>query len=525
MKERICLRGVSEEVEGQSWQGFNLLRIGRQAQWELQLNNSSISRCHAELAFVDSQGWFVRDLGSTNGTFLNGVRVGAEECKVGERDLLQVGNVVLRIASIDRAEISTLNNFYGTMHVEATAQHSWEQASEVVARHVAQHPESGSQLLGLLRAGHGLHHNHTFDQLLQRSLQGAAQALGARRGVLLLADETTGQLALRAATGDAGPQQASAHYSRTLAQRCLTRGESLLSSDLGTDGEQWRSDSVTRANASSILCALLRVPQRRLGVIHLDRGPAEKPFDVAELHLADAIAASIAGSIESAQFLLAKQRSWFIQTVITLAQTIELRDPYTAGHAERVTEYALLLADELKLPAQARHHIEIGGPLHDIGKIGVRDSVLCKPGRLSDDEFDHMKSHTVKGAAILGTIPDLEAVLPIVRNHHERWDGRGYPDRLAGKEIPLVSRIVAVADAFDAMTSNRPYRSRLSIEAALEQLRQGTGAQFDPDCARAFLSLGQRLDRMLKSQAMIDTVPEVEIVPATSNRMPECVLV
>jgi HD-GYP domain-containing protein (c-di-GMP phosphodiesterase class II) len=144
---------------------------------------------------------------------------------------------------------------------------------------------------------------------------------------------------------------------------------------------------------------------------------------------------------------------------------------------------------------------------------------------LSDDEYEHMKSHTVKGAAILATIPDLEAVLPIVRNHHERWDGRGYPDRLAGHDIPLVSRIVAVADAFDAMTSNRPYRLRLSLEAALEQLRQGIGAQFDPDCARAFLRLSHRLDKMVESQSMIDTVPEVEIVPKTSEPKHEYVLV
>jgi putative nucleotidyltransferase with HDIG domain len=523
MKERICLRGVSHEVDGMAWDGFNLVRIGRQAQSELQLNDSSISRCHAELAFVDSQGWFVRDLGSTNGTFLNGIRVGPEECKVRVRDLLQVGNVVMRVAGMDQAEVSTVENFYGTMHVEATAQHSWEQAFAVVARHVAQHPESGSQLLGLLRSGHALHNNHSFDELLQGNLEDAVRALGARRGALLLADEMTGQLTLHASTGKARERPAAAHYSRTLVQRCLARGESLLSSDLGMEAD-WRSDSINNANASSILCALLRSPQRRLGVLYMDRGALQMPFSVADLHLADAVAASIAGSIESGQFLLAKQRSWFIQTVITLAQTIELRDPYTAGHAERVTEYALLLAEELKLPAQARQQIEIGGPLHDIGKIGVRDSVLSKQGRLSDDEYEHMKSHTVKGAAILATIPDLEAIVPIIRNHHERWDGRGYPDRLAGEGIPLVSRIVAVADAFDAMTSNRPYRSPLTLEAALEQLRLGIGTQFDPQCARAFLNLRQRLDRLVESQAMVDTVPDVELVPAQDARQAELVL-
>jgi len=351
------------------------------------------------------------------------------------------------------------------------------------------------------------------------------RALDARRGALVLSDESTGQLTLQASTGDAGANKTTRRFSRALAQRCLSRGESLLSHDIREDIELSRADSVARGNMRSVLCALLRSPQRRLGVLHLDRGPGDKPFTLADLHLADAIAASIAGSIESAQFILAKQRSWYIQTVITLAQTIELRDPYTAGHAERVTEYALLLADELKLPAEARQQIEIGGPLHDIGKIGIRDSVLSKEGQLSEEEYEHMKSHTVKGAAILATVPDLNAVVPIVRNHHERWDGRGYPDRLAGEQIPLVSRIVAVADAFDAMTSNRPYRVRRSVDAALEQVRLGAGTQFDPDCSRAFLGLKERLAGIVKDQAMIDTVPDLEMPQESSNYELECVIV
>jgi len=140
MRERICLRGVSRELEGKSWEGFDLLRIGRQQLWELQLEDSSISRCHAELAHVDAQGWFVRDLGSTNGTYLNGVRVSAEEQKVRVRDLLQIGNLILRVTGMDQAEVCTVESFCGTMHVEATAQHSWDQAFAVVVRHVAQHP-------------------------------------------------------------------------------------------------------------------------------------------------------------------------------------------------------------------------------------------------------------------------------------------------------------------------------------------------------------------------------------------------
>ncbi|HEY1859721.1 MAG TPA: HD-GYP domain-containing protein, partial [Gemmataceae bacterium] len=164
---------------------------------------------------------------------------------------------------------------------------------------------------------------------------------------------------------------------------------------------------------------------------------------------------------------------------------------------KRVTKYALLLADALKVPARERRQIEIGSRLHDIGKIGIRDSVLGKKGRLSAEEYQHMQSHTLKGVAILATIPELAPILPIVRNHHERWDGRGYPDRLLGEETPLASRIVAVADSFDAMTSNRPYRAGLSLDEAFDQLERGSGTQFDPECSRAFRGLRRRLSKLM----------------------------
>jgi HD-GYP domain-containing protein (c-di-GMP phosphodiesterase class II) len=498
MRQRIRLTGVSREIEGQTWQGVDQVRIGRDPQGEVALTDTSISRCHAEGMFVEPLGWFIRDLGSVNGTYLNGVRVGAQERRLRERDLIQVGNLVLRVAALEETDGVTLAGFSGTVEAGDNRQQSWEEAFGAVARHMSQHSCNGSQLLGLLRAGHALHHTSSIDELLKKSLDDAVRMLNARHGALLLVDERSGKLTVRAATIDGFGKQPAPCLSKTLVQRCMSRGESLLCPDVRDDEELRRAASVARGNMQSVICALLRSPQRRLGLLHLDRGPDDMPFSFVDLHVADALAASIAGSIENAQFFLARQRTWFIQTVITLAQTIELRDPSTAGHAERVTRYALLLAEALKLPGHVRRQIETGGRLHDIGKIGIRDAVLRKEGRLSNEEYEHMKSHTVKGAAILAAIPDLGPVLPIIRNHHERWDGRGYPDRLAGQDIPLVSRLVAVADSFDAMTSNRPYRSSLPIDEAFDQLRRGAGTQFDPECSRAFLGLRTRLTRMLE---------------------------
>src|SRR5262249_2453683 len=151
---------------------------------------------------------------------------------------------------------------------------------------------------------------------------------------------------------------------------------------------------------------------------------------------------------------LEQQRRLFQETVRALAQAVEMRDDYTGKHTDRVTRYAHLIAVALELSDAEIELIDNGTPLHDIGKIGIADAILCKPGPLTPAEFDEMKTHTIKGARILQTIPSLHEAIPIARSHHERWDGTGYPDGLAGDSIPRLARIVTVADAFDAMTSD-----------------------------------------------------------------------
>jgi putative nucleotidyltransferase with HDIG domain len=246
------------------------------------------------------------------------------------------------------------------------------------------------------------------------------------------------------------------------------------------------------------MCVLLRTPRQPLGVLHLDRGPTQKPFTREDLHLADALAVHVSAGIESAQ-LLQKQRSLFFDTINVLAQAVEMRDTYTGGHTARVTGYSLLLAEELQVSPEDMELLRIGTPLHDIGKIGINDAILLKPDRLSPEEFELMKLHTVKGAEILETVPDLHPVIPIARSHHERWDGRGYPDGLEGEAIPHLARIVAVSDAFDAMTSERPYRSVMSPEMAFAEVQKGSGLQFDPRCAAGFLAIRERIMKQMRA--------------------------
>lgn len=173
-----------------------------------------------------------------------------------------------------------------------------------------------------------------------------------------------------------------------------------------------------------------------------------------------------------------------VDTLTSLVSTLEAKDPYTRQHSQRVTEYAMGLAEYMNLSRDQIEMINFAGMLHDIGKIGIRDGILTKTARLTDEEFDQIKQHPLIGETIvepLGLLPEERA---IVRNHHERWDGRGYPDGLAGEEIPLLARVLAVTDAFDAMTTTRSYRQAMSLESAMAEMRRCMGTQFDPNiCA------------------------------------------
>ncbi len=170
-----------------------------------------------------------------------------------------------------------------------------------------------------------------------------------------------------------------------------------------------------------------------------------------------------------------------------LADALEFKDPYTRGHSLRVGRYAAAIGRAMGRDAAAIEHLEIGGHLHDLGKIGVREDVLNKAGPLTDAEYAHIMTHPVIGWRLLKPLmDDRPAALAVVRSHHERWDGRGIPDGLAGVAIPFEARVAAVADSFDAMTSRRPYRQGLAVEAALDELRRCSGTQFDPEVVAAF---------------------------------------
>jgi putative nucleotidyltransferase with HDIG domain len=180
------------------------------------------------------------------------------------------------------------------------------------------------------------------------------------------------------------------------------------------------------------------------------------------------------------------QRDLFAGVVRALTSAIDAKDPYTCGHSDRVARVAVRLAEELGCDRQQLDTIYLSGLLHDVGKIGIDDEVLRKPGKLTEAEYEHIKTHAEIGFRILSDIKQLDDVLPVVLHHHEQWDGKGYPRGLTGNEIPLLARIVAVADSFDAMGSDRPYRQGMSDEKLDAILREGAGKQWDAQVVDAF---------------------------------------
>ncbi|MBF0510771.1 MAG: HD domain-containing protein, partial [Candidatus Omnitrophica bacterium] len=224
-------------------------------------------------------------------------------------------------------------------------------------------------------------------------------------------------------------------------------------------------------------------------------------FDQAELDFFSALASDVAMAIRNAQLFddlkreADRNRNLFIQTTIALGSAIEAKDTYTHGHTERVTKYALAIGRQMEatkthtFPYKFFENLYIAGLLHDIGKIGISESILCKQDKLTTAEYEIMKSHTIRGAEILAPLTGFEEVINGVKYHHERYDGGGYPEGLKGEDVPMIASIIAVADAFDAMTTDRPYRKSVPKEQALIEIQSCINKQFNRKPVDALVQL------------------------------------
>jgi response regulator RpfG family c-di-GMP phosphodiesterase len=258
------------------------------------------------------------------------------------------------------------------------------------------------------------------------------------------------------------------------------------------------------ASLTSMVAVPLRIQQRMLGFIACASFSSSKRFDEGQRKLLSIIGSRAAAAIENAR-LYEDLQATFQQTIEGLAKAIDKMDRYTSGHSDRVALYAVFLANKLGLSPSEIEIVRQSALMHDIGKIGCVLN-LNKPGKLTNDEYEVFKKHPAFGRDILDPIKFLHPLIPGVHLHHERWDGRGYPLRMKGKEIPIIARIISVADTYDAMTSDRSYRRSLPHEVALAEIERCSGSQFDPEVAATFT--GQIEDFREERRARGDKIPE-----------------
>lgn len=277
-----------------------------------------------------------------------------------------------------------------------------------------------------------------------------------------------------------------------------------LSADFMDDIGKARNSNATVETRDGLIIPLTIENNFNLGVIYIESDNYQEGMRLLEIYAKQAASAinnaymhSIVNTKnDELNATYAELKKRYMDTIETLRLTVDAKDFYTRGHSDRVSYYATKIGEAMGLSEDEIELLKIGGVFHDIGKIGTNDDILLKNSRLDDNEYAEIKKHPVKGANILSAMSMFKEAVPLVKYHHERFDGRGYPEGLAGEEIPLLARIISVADAFDAMTSDRIYRTKMDLDRAIDQLIQGKNAQFDGNIVDVFLKCLDEYDIM-----------------------------
>jgi len=355
---------------------------------------------------------------------------------------------------------------------------------------------SVKRLTSINEVSRALHSILDIKELVRFFVHLVAIQLGAERASVMLLDRDKGELSIDASVGLDKKLAESVHIAvgEGIAGWVAREGEAILVEDINrdprfsksTDRKHYRSDSFI--SAPLVLSVPIKYKQEVLGVININNKKDGGLFTKDDLEFVTTLANQAAVTIENIR-IIEELRETHFEAIMALAEALEAKDVTTGRHSDRLLKYAMLIAQRLGLNEEQMKHLRYAAVLHDIGKIGVPELILQKPGRLSDEEYAEIKKHPLIGAAIVERIRFLSAVAPIIRSHHEWHDGTGYPENLAGDAIPIEARILAIIDSYDAMTSDRPYRKSLGKEKAIEELKDFSGRQFDPCVVEEFISV------------------------------------
>lgn len=325
-------------------------------------------------------------------------------------------------------------------------------------------------------------------EVLEQVIRMTQKTLRASAASILLFRGNDQELYFEAASGPVGKElrQVKLNTRYGIAGQVARTGKPLIVNDVVRSVNFHKMiDDTTGFRTKSLICAPLMVQRRILGVVEILNKLDGTEFGEADLDAVLSVANTAATAIDNTrqhQTILDAYKN----TITTLAAAIDAKDPLTRGHSQRVMEYTLMAGTYLSLPAEEMETLEYAGVLHDIGKISIDSAILSKPEHLTPEDWDIMRLHPVTGANLLKEISFLEKASEIVLCHHERQDGKGYPNGIKGDDLPLGARIISVADAFDTMTTDRSYRQSISIEQALRELQKCSGSQFCPMAVKAF---------------------------------------
>lgn len=327
-------------------------------------------------------------------------------------------------------------------------------------------------------------------QMLEQVIQMTQQTLNASAASVLLTNDNDQELFFQAASGPVGKalKRVKISTSHGIAGQVVRTGKPVIVNDVNSDPNFRKNiDKVTGFVTRSLICVPLAVHGKVLGVIEVLNKLNGGNFNDQDLEAVASVAATAAMAIENTR-LHQTVLDAYKGTITALAAAIDAKDPYTRGHSQRVMKYTLLGGAHLSLPGEEMETLEYAGILHDIGKIAVDTLILNKPDALTASEWNIIREHPVIGANLLKEVPFLGKTSELVLCHHERYDGKGYPAGLKGEGIPLGARLLAVADAFDTMTTDRSYRSAFTVDDTLKELYRCSGTQFCPVALEAFVS-------------------------------------
>lgn len=491
------------------------IRVGRSIMdADLVLDDKGVSRSHAVFEVVNKQ-CFVTDLGSYNGTYVNELALEAQKQQLlTNGDRLKMGNTELQffeksettpkqdqplqpLPIIPQQRSTNIRLIQDQFSPQNTIRKHYDGRNSTLIPAIEESANPRllkrleAQLEAIYSMGSVIHTERNLEKIFSIAADSILEVSGAARSAVLMLDDVTGEPQETVVRTTSDQASEDFNVSRTIVEETLRQGVSLLSSDAGSDHRFKAGDSILMQGIKSVMSVPVCTEDRISGVIYVDTSSVVQVFKEADLQLLAALGKQLGIAIERAN-LIADLEDLFVGTIHTLVASIEAKDPYTKGHSERVTNYSLVIAQAMGLTKEQHNVVELAGLLHDVGKIGVPELILNKEGKLDDREFSIVKSHPDQGAKIIknikniGRVVNMDDIVQGVLHHHEKYDGTGYPKGLCGNEIPLVARILSIADTYDAITSDRPYRKGRTREFAHTEITDCSSTQFDPFCVAAF---------------------------------------